>query len=74
MKKLNEDFSKYTLYFDSFECVLNEHVTFWSDCETAKKIMLTMADDYASHNIYVFAQMFEGTKKIGEYEIDKRRK
>lgn len=73
MKKLTGEFKKFTLYFDSFECVVNEHVTFYADYETAKKIMCTMADEYASHHLFIFAQMYEGRTKIDDYEVDNRR-
>lgn len=62
------EMKKYTLYFDSYECTLNEHFTFYATYDDALQMMIAMADGYASKKVTVYAQLFRGVEKVAEYE------
>lgn len=64
------EMKKYTLYFDSYECTLNEHFTFYATYDDALQMMITMADGYASKKITVYAQMYSDTVNIAVYEAN----
>lgn len=66
----DSEMKKYTLYFDSYECTLNEHFTFYATYDDALQIMIAMANGYASTKMTVYAQMYSDIVNIAVYEAN----